>query len=154
MSVRTVATSPIEGQQPGTSGLRKKTQLFMQPGYLENFVQSLFDAVGGAIGGLTGKTLVLGGRVEVLRQPARRRAGDAVRRGELRHRLEPSAREGRAVGGVDGAEHPGRSAPAGGGDPSRHGLDPQVALARVVAAAGEIADISGHTGRDAPDVRT
>ena len=39
-------------------------------------------------------------------------------------------------------------------DPARHGLDPQAALARVIAAAGEIADISGHTGRDAPDVRT
>ena len=57
MTVRTVATSPIDGQQPGTSGLRRKTRVFMQPGYLENFVQSLFDA----IGGLTGKTLVLGG---------------------------------------------------------------------------------------------
>ncbi|MEE8453367.1 MAG: alpha-D-glucose phosphate-specific phosphoglucomutase, partial [Limibaculum sp.] len=39
-------------------------------------------------------------------------------------------------------------------DPARHGLDPQAALARVIAAADEIADISGHTGRDAPDVRT
>ncbi len=57
MTVRTIATSPIDGQQPGTSGLRRKTRVFMQPGYLENFVQSLFDA----IGGLTGKTLVLGG---------------------------------------------------------------------------------------------
>jgi phosphoglucomutase len=39
-------------------------------------------------------------------------------------------------------------------DPARHGLDPQAALAGVIAATGEIADISGHTGRDAPDVRT
>ena len=55
-AIRT-ATRPIEGQKPGTSGLRKKTRIFMQPGYLENFTQSLFDA----IGGVSGKTLVVGG---------------------------------------------------------------------------------------------
>ena len=55
--IRTVQTRPIEGQKPGTSGLRKKTRAFREPGYLENFVQSIFDATGGA----AGKTLVLGG---------------------------------------------------------------------------------------------
>ena len=61
MTVRIIPTSPLAGQQPGTSGLRKKTREFMQPGYLENFVQSLFDVVGEVGGGLAGKTLVLGG---------------------------------------------------------------------------------------------
>ncbi len=57
MNVRTVPTTPFAGQQPGTSGLRKKTAVFMQSGYLENFVQSVFDAVGG----IGGKTLTVGG---------------------------------------------------------------------------------------------
>ncbi|MFT4014969.1 MAG: alpha-D-glucose phosphate-specific phosphoglucomutase [Paracoccus sp. (in: a-proteobacteria)] len=55
--ILTVSTQPIEGQKPGTSGLRKKTKIFMEPHYLENFTQSVFDA----IGGVTGKTLILGG---------------------------------------------------------------------------------------------
>lgn len=53
----TVQTTPIEGQKPGTSGLRKKTHVFMGPHFLENFIQAIW--VG--IGGVEGKTLVLGG---------------------------------------------------------------------------------------------
>jgi phosphoglucomutase len=52
----TIATKPIAGQKPGTSGLRKKTPVFMGPHYLENFVQAIFDVVGAK-----GKTFVLGG---------------------------------------------------------------------------------------------
>jgi phosphoglucomutase len=33
--MHTVTTQPIEGQKPGTSGLRKKTRVFMQAHYLE-----------------------------------------------------------------------------------------------------------------------
>ncbi|NDR58062.1 alpha-D-glucose phosphate-specific phosphoglucomutase [Aliiruegeria sabulilitoris] len=53
----TVQTQPIEGQKPGTSGLRKKTNVYMEPHFLENFIQSIFNG----IGGVEGKTLVLGG---------------------------------------------------------------------------------------------
>lgn len=56
MTLRHIQTQPIAGQKPGTSGLRKKTPVFMGPHYLENFVQAIFDVVGAA-----GKTFVLGG---------------------------------------------------------------------------------------------
>jgi phosphoglucomutase len=57
MTVIVVPTHACEGQRPGTSGLRKKVRVFMQPGYLENFVQSVFDS----LEGFQGETLVLGG---------------------------------------------------------------------------------------------
>ena len=43
--IREVDTVRYQGQNPGTSGLRKKTREFMQPHYLENFIQSIFDAL-------------------------------------------------------------------------------------------------------------
>ncbi|MDC8758984.1 alpha-D-glucose phosphate-specific phosphoglucomutase [Janthinobacterium fluminis] len=57
MTIQTIPTQPFPGQRPGTSGLRKKVRVFQQPGYLENFVQSLFDTLGDC----AGQTLVLGG---------------------------------------------------------------------------------------------
>lgn len=57
MHARTVVTRPLSGQRPGTSGLRKKVAVFARPGYLENFVQSIFDALAGFVG----QTLVVGG---------------------------------------------------------------------------------------------
>jgi phosphoglucomutase len=57
MSVQSVATQPQPGQRPGTSGLRKKVSVFQQRGYLENFVQAIFDS----LEGFAGQTLVLGG---------------------------------------------------------------------------------------------
>ncbi len=55
--IENVKTAPIDGQKPGTSGLRKKVTVFQQPHYLANFVQSIFKS----LNGFDGKSLVLGG---------------------------------------------------------------------------------------------
>ena len=55
--IRTIPTTPFDGQKPGTSGLRKKVAVFQQPHYAENFIQSIFDA----LDGFAGQTLVIGG---------------------------------------------------------------------------------------------
>ena len=57
MQADTIPTSPYQDQNPGTSGLRKKVKVFQQTGYLENFVQSIFDSLEDT----QGKSLVLGG---------------------------------------------------------------------------------------------
>jgi len=54
-------TAPIEGQKPGTSGLRKKTKTFMEGNYLHNFVQSVFNACKESGVPLEGGTLVVSG---------------------------------------------------------------------------------------------
>lgn len=45
LSISSIATSTIAGQEPGTSGLRKKTKVFMEGTYLHNFVQSVFNTL-------------------------------------------------------------------------------------------------------------
>lgn len=57
MNVKLVTTAPFPDQKPGTSGLRKKTAVFIQPHYLENFLQSLIET----LGDLSGKILIAGG---------------------------------------------------------------------------------------------
>lgn len=56
-----VSTEPIDGQKPGTSGLRKKTKEFVGKNYLENFVQATFDAIKASGTDLSEGSLVIGG---------------------------------------------------------------------------------------------
>lgn len=55
--IKTVATTPYTDQKMGTAGLRRKSQTVLQPNYVENFMQSIFNV----IGDLKGKTFVVGG---------------------------------------------------------------------------------------------
>lgn len=57
MDVKAIKTTPFKDQKTGTSGLRKKVSVFRQSGYVENFVQSIFDC----LEGFEGKTLIIGG---------------------------------------------------------------------------------------------
>ena len=57
MQIKIVQTTPYTDQKMGTAGLRRKSKVAMQENYVENFVQSIFDA----IGGVKGQTFILGG---------------------------------------------------------------------------------------------
>ena len=60
-SRKTVASTPFADQKPGTSGLRKKVRVFQQAHYLENFVQSIFDATTSGVDRTGEASLVVGG---------------------------------------------------------------------------------------------
>ena len=55
--MKIVSARPFDDQKPGTSGLRKKVTTFQKTGYLQTYVQSIFDS----IPELSGGTLVIGG---------------------------------------------------------------------------------------------
>lgn len=61
LTVNTVTTAPIAGQAPGTSGLRKKTKVFMEGSYLNNYVQSVFNTLIEEKVPVQGGTLVVSG---------------------------------------------------------------------------------------------
>ncbi|WP_182418562.1 alpha-D-glucose phosphate-specific phosphoglucomutase [Bartonella sp. HY038] len=55
--IKHIKTEPFSDQNPGTSGLRKKVNVFQSKNYAENFIQSIFDCVGEKAGAL----LIVGG---------------------------------------------------------------------------------------------
>ncbi|KAJ2861047.1 hypothetical protein GGH94_005156 [Coemansia aciculifera] len=55
----TIATTPFDGQKPGTSGLRKRVVVFQKEHYTENFIQAIFTAMPAP--GAQGATIVVGG---------------------------------------------------------------------------------------------
>ncbi len=57
MNIKTINTQAFNDQKPGTSGLRKRVNVFLQANYLENFIQSIFDGLENK----AGKTLIIGG---------------------------------------------------------------------------------------------
>ena len=55
--LKVIKTTAYNDMKMGTAGLRKKSKVVLQENYLENFVQSVFNA----IGGVEGLTFILGG---------------------------------------------------------------------------------------------
>jgi len=65
-SVTEVSTVPIQGMKPGTSGLRKKVEIWQavdeeNKNYVENFIQSLLDTATDANGGKMLETIIVAG---------------------------------------------------------------------------------------------
>ncbi|RKP02314.1 hypothetical protein CXG81DRAFT_25008 [Caulochytrium protostelioides] len=86
--IEQVATTPFEGQKPGTSGLRKRTTVFQQKHYTANFVQALLDSIPE---GAKDAHLVVGGdgryySDEAIQIIARLAAANGVRKLTVAHR--------------------------------------------------------------------
>lgn len=61
-TIQDVPTTPIPGMKPGTSGLRKKVEVWQEtPNYVENFIQSLLDTEMERRGGSVPETLLIAG---------------------------------------------------------------------------------------------
>ena len=81
--IKRIPTQAFKDQLAGTSGLRKKVTIFMQPNYLANFVQSIFDFFEDSK--KVGKLLVVSGdgryfNDEAIQQTIRIAAANGVRK--------------------------------------------------------------------------
>jgi phosphoglucomutase len=165
MSIHTVSCTPFDGQKPGTSGLRKKTRVFMEPGYLEAYVQSILNAIGGA----AGKTFVVGGdgryfNAEAIQTILRMAAANGAARaivGQGGLLSTPAASHLIRKRGTDGGFILSASHPVGQPQPRRDRRrlrsEVQHAERRPGARGGHVADVRRdqahhrvhHTGRSA-----
>lgn len=79
--LKTIKTTPYQDQKMGTAGLRKRTKVFTQENYAENFIQSIFNSVGG----VEGYSYILGGdgryfNKELIQKVIKLAAGNGVKR--------------------------------------------------------------------------
>jgi hypothetical protein len=106
-------------RQPGGDRRQCRTGAGLRRGHRRHRTLDAYQRGGGPGGAKARRALLRDAdRLEVLRQPDGRRQGHAVRRGKLRHRLRPRAREGRPLGRAVLAQHPGPAAAVGGADPA------------------------------------
>ncbi|GAX10404.1 phosphoglucomutase [Fistulifera solaris] len=65
VKISEVPTTPIPGMKPGTSGLRKKVEVWQgktgEKYYVENFIQSLLDTASASNGGRVPETIIVAG---------------------------------------------------------------------------------------------
>ncbi len=99
--------TPFSDQKPGTSGLRKSSQQFEQPHYLESFVEAIFRTLEGVQGG----TLVLGGDGRY----GNRRAIDVILRMAAAHGIDKVITTTGGILSTPAASHLIRSRQAIGG---------------------------------------
>lgn len=88
--IQEIVSKPIPGMKPGTSGLRKKVEVWqgIDPSnqyYVQNFIQSLLDTAANKNGGIMPKTMLVAGdgryfNVEAIQLICRVLAGNGVER--------------------------------------------------------------------------
>ncbi len=164
-----VSSYPYSDQKPGTSGLRKRVKLFQQTHYLENFVQSVFNATMSVNGSFSDKTLVVGGdgryysneAIQIIIKMADDFSytdpldGSLSQHQGIRILMQDGSRIIYRLSGTGTQGAPLRVyIESHESNPEKQSDDPQNALAELIVMAAQIAKIDQLTGRTKPDVVT